>query len=329
MGWLESQPMQTFHEPQTDFSMKKLLLFSVAFILGTALFGQDEAIFAHYNITPILVNPAAAGFKDQTQVQFNARTQWAGFPDAPTTFGVQYNGPLGKTFGIGGGLLAENAARLTRVRAKLNYAFRFNIQETVKLAVGFSTEFQDIRLGNGILAQTFYQAGDSRIESAVRGTQSFDASFGIFATVKENTYFGLSFTNLVKARLDNIVTDTQGSFFSYYVFLAGHRFDLSDGAISIEPSIMVRQIKNAPFQMDVNMKVGFLNDKLITGLSYRSIKTVGVMLGTEISENLRMFYTFDLSLQDLQRYSVGSHEFSLIFGINKSKKGPRSPYGRR
>jgi len=81
--------------------------------------------------------------------------------------------------------------------------------------------------------------------------------------------------------------------------------------------------------MDVNMKVGFLKDKLITGLSYRSIKTVGVMLGTEISENLRMFYTFDLSLQDLQRYSVGSHEFSLIFGINKSKKGPRSPYGRR
>lgn len=311
--------------------MKKLLLLAIGLVWqASALLAQDEAIFAHYNLTPILLSPAAAGFNDASQVQFNARSQWTGFPDAPNTFGVQYHGPLGRTFGFGAGLVAENAARLTRVKARFNYAFRFNIQEAAKIAIGFSTEFQDLRLGNSILGQTFYQAGDARIEEAVNGRQSFDASFGIFASIRENTFVGLSFTNLVKARLDDIITSNEESFFTYYAFLAGHRFELLDGAISVEPSIMMRQIKNSPFQTDVNLKVGYFHDKLITGVSYRSLRAIGAMVGTEISDNLQMYYTFDLSLQDLQQYSVGSHEFSLIFGLKKRDPNrPRTPYGRR
>src|SRR5210317_2146419 len=98
--------------------MKRLILFFSILLSVQALHAQDEAIFTHYNINPVLINPAASGFDDAYQVLLNARASWSGFPDAPQTYGAQFNGPLGNTFGVGVGVLSESAAHLSRVRGK-------------------------------------------------------------------------------------------------------------------------------------------------------------------------------------------------------------------
>lgn len=302
-------------------------------LLPTAfLSAQDEAIFTHYNLAPILINPAAAGFEETHQIQFNARGQWIGFPDAPKNVGVQYHGPLGNTFGFGLAVMGESAGRYSRVRARLNSGFRFKIKEDIKLAIGFSTEFSQFSVGNNILGEPdpIYQPGDDIIEAAVNGRQQFDASLGFFARFYENTYASLSFTNLIAERLRSIGTGEEtGSLFQHYAFLVGHKFELSNNQLSLEPSIMLRQIKDTPFNVDINIKAGILNDKLIAGLSYRSLKTIGALIGTEISESFRFFYTFDLSMQDLQQYSTGSHEVTLAFGFKGPQNRPGSRYGRR
>lgn len=77
-----------------------LLIISTVYIVNA----QDEAIFTHYNITPILINPAAAGIFEEHQFQLTARAQWTGFDDAPVTLGAHYNGPLGNTVGLGIGI---------------------------------------------------------------------------------------------------------------------------------------------------------------------------------------------------------------------------------
>lgn len=103
-----------------------------------------------YHISPVLINPAAAGFDDSHNLHLNLRAQWTGFPDAPKTYTAYYNGPIGKSFGLGVGLLSETAAQLTRLKAQLNFAFKFNIQETAKLSAGFFTEFQQMTVDNAI-----------------------------------------------------------------------------------------------------------------------------------------------------------------------------------
>jgi type IX secretion system PorP/SprF family membrane protein len=164
----------------------------------------------------------------------------------------------------------------------------------------------------------------------VNGRQQFDASLGLFARFYENTYASLSFTNLIAERLNNIGTnESSGSLFQHYVFLVGHKFELSNNQLSLEPSIMVRQVKDTPFNVDINLKAGILDNKLIAGLSYRSLKTIGALIGSEISESFRFFYTFDLSMQDLQQYSTGSHEVTLAFGFKGPQNKPGSRYGRR
>lgn len=312
--------------------MKKLLHLILLLLPTAFLSAQDEAIFTHYNLAPILINPAAAGFEETHQIQFNARGQWIGFPDAPKNVGVQYHGPLGNTFGFGLAVMGESAARYSRVRARLNSGFRFKIKEDIKLAIGFSTEFSQFSVGNNILGEPdpIYQPGDNVIEAAVNGRQQFDASLGFFARFYENTYASLSFTNLIAERLRSIGTGEEtGSLFQHYAFLVGHKFELSNNQLSLEPSIMLRQIKDTPFNVDINIKAGILNDKLIAGLSYRSLKTIGALIGTEISESFRFFYTFDLSMQDLQQYSTGSHEVTLAFGFKGPQNRPGSRYGRR
>lgn len=296
--------------------MKKLILLAILVWAGmTSLRAQDQAIFSHYNINPILINPAAAGFGGQHQALFNARLQWVGFEDAPQTFMAQYNGPLGRAFGIGVGVLTERAAQLQRLRAQLNYAFRFQIQDDWDLAAGFATELHQIRLNGSTVGGAFFDLGDRIINANMDGVRFLDASVGLFGTFRENTFGGFALTNLVRTRLDGIVnTDEKESFLNYYIFYLGHRFEVEDLKFNVEPSIMVRQIRDTPFQMDINFKAGFLDDQLLAGVSYRSLGVLGVMLGTQVSA-FNLYYTYDVSFQRFQQYNGGAHEVTVALNF--------------
>jgi type IX secretion system PorP/SprF family membrane protein len=296
--------------------MKQFLLTisCLAFVFLTAR-AQDEAIFSHYHLTPILLNPAAAGFSDNYQLQFNARAQWTGFDDAPTTMAARYNGPIGKTFGLGVGVMSEKAAQLNRLKLHLDYAFRFQIQEDWKLSFGFFTEFQRMQIDNDITTSSFYDPSDNLLEDLLNGKGEFDAAVGAFGTYRDNTYAGLTFNNLVSSRLSDIAGGVDNeTFFSYYSFLFGHRFELVGPKISLEPSVMMRNIRNAPFQMDVNLKAGFLDDQLIAGVSYRSLGALGILLGTRLT-NFNLYYSYDVSFQRFQKYNTGSHEVTIALSI--------------
>ena len=92
--------------------MKKytyILAFSCAFMLSMSskLMAQDEAIFGHYMFNPSLINPAYVGFEGKHQLFTHYRSQWTGFPGAPQTFAMTYNGTLSDKVGLGGLLLNE------------------------------------------------------------------------------------------------------------------------------------------------------------------------------------------------------------------------------
>ena len=304
--------------------MKKLLLLITLGLSVFFLSAQEEAIFNHYLISPILVNPAAAGFNDEYQLQFNARAQWTGFADAPKNLAARVNGPVGRTFGLGVGIASESAAQLNRYKVQLDYAFRFGFgreymgQKETKVAFGFYTSFQRMTIDNSITEGPFYDPADETLENMLDGEGEFDAAFGVFGTFRENTYGGLTINNLVSNRLDNIAgTGEAEGIFSYYTLLLGHRFILDKQGINIEPSVLLRQLQNTPFQADVNVKAGFLNDQLIAGLSYRSLGAVGLLVGTKLN-NFNLYYGYDLSFQEFQRYNSGSHEVMIALSLDRS-----------
>jgi type IX secretion system PorP/SprF family membrane protein len=298
-------------------NMKKLLFLIACFsFLINDLNAQYEAIFSHYQVNKLLINPATAGFdQDNHKLFMNVRNQWSGFTGAPESYSLSYNGPIGKSLGLGALIFTEKIASFTRYRMQLSYAFRYDINET-KLGFGMSTEFNRTRLDNSVLNDPLYDAGDQIIEDGVDGIRTFDASFGAYLELPEGTFFGMSMPNLIKNKLDDISGESTGGLFNYYLFNAGHRFTIDKKKVTIEPSILVKKVRNAPFSMDLNVKAGFLNEKLISGLTYRMGDggAVAFLVGTKY-KNLQFYYSYDAFMGDFQQYSSGSHEITVAYQI--------------
>jgi len=303
--------------------MKKLLLLIACFsFLAINLNAQYEAIFSHYQINKLLINPATAGFDQENHKLFmNVRNQWSGFTGAPESYSLSYSGPIGKSLGLGALLFTEKIAAFTRYRMQLSYAFRYDINQT-KLGFGMSTEFNRTRLDNSILSDPLYDTGDQIIEDGVDGYRTFDASFGAYLELAEGTFFGLSMPNLIKNKLDEISGVSSGGFFNYYLFNAGHRFAIDDKKVTLEPSILVKKLRNVPFLMDLNLKAGFLDEKLIAGLTYRMGDggAVAFLVGTKY-KNLQFYYSYDAFMGDFQQYNSGSHEITVAYQIQRKTGG--------
>ena len=302
--------------------MKKIILFPIFVLMAGFLFGQDEAIYTHYIINPLLVNPAHAGFPENHRVQMNVRSQWVGFPGSPRTYGITYGGPIGKTLGLGLAVHSDNVAALSKYRIQMNYAFRYTIND-FKIAGGFSTEFQNTRLASaGLTNEQIFDQDDQLIDQAVNGIRVFDASLGFFGTYKERTFAGVSFPNLVSARLDDIVTESQGgSLFKDFVFMLGHDFEVDQYDFTIQPSIMMMNVRDVPFGLDFNLKATFLDRKLTAGLLYHAgrLNGLGVLLGTKL-QIFELYYSYDVSFQQFQSYNGGSHEVTIGFDFEAARR---------
>lgn len=309
--------------------MKKLyFLFGFLFLLNYS-YAQDEAVYNHYHLNHMLVNPAATGMESLHRVHLNARAAWVGFGEgSPTTYSLAYNGAVGKQFGLGAMIFSENVASLSRTRGQLNYAFRFEFPD-FKLGVGFSTEFENESIPASVMTNMSYDEGDMLIESLVDGRMRFDASFGVFSRIKEKTYVGLSFLNLISSRIGDISEGGEESnLLSFYTFTAGHKFVIEGLDFQIEPSLMIRKVRNVQSSLiDFNVKADFLEERITTGLSYRSGTggALGILLGTKINA-FRIYYTYDVYFGAFQRYSSGSHELTASFEFGGKGKDRAEEY---
>lgn len=288
---------------------------------------QDESVFMHYTNSPTLLNPAHAGFQEQFQALFNFRNQWTSFPGSAFTYSAGLESPIGKVMGAGFRLWSENIASLTKYKMQLDYAFRYDINK-LKLAGGFSSAFKTIRLNPSEVDNTFIETGDAVFEDYLDGIRVFDASFGLFGKYNDKTSIGVTFPSLVVNKLNSISAgDDNMNLFSFYTVYVAQELYIRDYNVTIEPSLLLRKIRNGAHTLDINFKGGFLNEKLVGGLSYRiplendltfSDGAAGILLGTDF-DNITLYYSYDISLLQFQGYNAGGHEISFRLKFTEPK----------
>ncbi|MFT5384116.1 MAG: type IX secretion system PorP/SprF family membrane protein [Saprospiraceae bacterium] len=297
---------------------KTLILFAfIAYCCSSAI-AQEEAVFMHYIFNPTLINPAATGFdKEHHDVFINVRSSWTNFPDAPKTYALSYNGPVGKRLGLGAMIYSENVAGLTRFRGQLSYAFQYQIKD-FDMAFGMSTEWHRTSIDNSVTNSVLYEEGDERVLAAMDGETEFDATIGIYGGYKDRIFFGLSSPGLVRGKLDQISDTGDGGPFQYLLANLGGKFELAESKVKLMPSILVKKVRGVDFQTDVNLVASFLKDQLMTGLTYRAGTggNLGIILGTKYN-TLQFIYTYDVYMDDFQKYNGGSHEITINFQFNR------------
>ena len=302
--------------------MKKLFLSISIFMASWAyLSAQDQAIYTQYMLNPVLINPGATGAGDQHELFLNYRNQWSSIEGAPRNYTISYNGKATDRVGLGFMANAETFGPTRRYRVLLSYAYQIEA-ENYNLGIGLSTEYHQFNLSGASILNRILDISDVLLQDAADGAQYFDVTVGVFGDIGGDFTFGLSFPNLVRARIDQSISDeeTESTSFRYFTLMTGYRFGLDDYGVNILPSVVLKRIYQGPddIHADLNLLVSFLDEQLLGGVTYQvgAANRIGFIIGTKLND-FNFYYSYDVSTNPLQDYSNGSHE--LTVGINLSR----------
>lgn len=282
---------------------------------GNILNAQYDAMFTQYMFNEMYINPAYAGSKEAMAANLTHRQQWVSFPGRPITSSFTLHGPLANNkMGLGISFLNEQIGKLNRNLLYINYAYRIKTGKNSQLSFGlmggihnqvnkFSelkpTETGDIQLSNNTPSLTSPNFGTG----IYYYTNKFYAGISIPRMIDDNYLFNANGTIIKNYHL-------KPSLFHYYLTV-GHIFDINDN-IKCKPQTMIKLVQNAPIQYDFNLNF-LINNKIWTGISYRSKADISALIGLQVNPQLLINYSYDYSISNIQKYAQGSHEFTLAY----------------
>jgi len=287
-----------------------------AIVLGVVSAGmtQESGVYTQYHLNPVLLNPGATGFSGAHEFILNYRNNWASFDGAAKDYTFMYHGAMGDRIGIGGQLYSESIGRFRSFQGTVNYAYRIR-SDAYDIGIGISTGVQQLRLSSEF--DPFLDDTDELLNEALDGVILFDAAFGVYGEFNDAFFFGLSFPNLVRSRISNIHGDVEDPNDEFnYAALIGYRFKVNNYNFYVEPSLAVKNIRRVPFHVDLNLKLSFLEEQLVGGITYSlgEESRFGVLIGTRI-DALKIFYGYGVSFGEFQDFNNGAHEFTIQYSL--------------
>ena len=302
-------------------SMKRFLTVLLV-VLSFSAFGQQDPLFSQYMFNKLLVNPAYAGSRENLSIDLLDRYQWVGIEGAPNTITLAAHALLeSKKIGLGMYVFRDELGPTVNQGLMATYAYRiqtqkgwfsFGIQGGIKY---FNFDWNAINTRDP--DYMFYPQDVERITP--------DVNLGIYYQTPR-FFAGLSSKQLLENEYG--VGEVEGrTTFSrlsrHYYAMTGMAFPLND-KIVFRPSMLGKFVRNAPLQMDFNASFLF-SDLFWIGASYRTEKAVIFLTEFRITDFLRIGYSFDLYLNELQLHNKGSHEFRLGFDIDLRKSRMKTP----
>jgi type IX secretion system PorP/SprF family membrane protein len=307
--------------------MKKIqypILIACLTILGHAtLNAQQEAMFSRYMFNTMAITPAYAGSHEALRVSMQARRQWMGIAGSPTTGLVSADG-VSRDTRAGWGILAgyESIGLYRNTEIHGNYAYRMEMGDG-NLALG-------IRAGG-----TFYQHRGTEANLQQGGDPLYAQNEGFFVPKMgvgayfqdDNWFAGASVPNLAAYRAGRAFTfnDDQSfvrrHYFAHLGFITG-----LDRGIMLKPSILVKYVKGAPVQADINAQV-YVNNKIGFGAGYRTGDSFSILCEFFPNEMLRIGYSYDATTSRLAKFGANAHE--IVIGYEFADQRRASPTRNR
>jgi type IX secretion system PorP/SprF family membrane protein len=306
-------------------NMKKIIF--LVFLIPLINKGQYDHLFSQFMFNEVFINPGYAGSKEALSVTGLHRQQWMNFPGRPVTTTFSMHGPFfGNKMGLGINFLNEKIGKLNRNLAYLTYAYRIKTDKKGTLGLGLNIGIHNQI--NKLSELKSNDAGDIQITQNTPSLISPNTGFGLFYNT-EKFYTGVSVPRIIddSYMFDDNSNIQQKISFNFeklhYYYVLGYVFTLNPD-LYLKPQGMVKFVQNAPLQYDVN--VSMLIKKLIWfGLSYRSNAAAVGMLGVQATPQLFFGYSYDYGLNEIQRYSQGSHEIVLNYLFSYKQKKVISP----
>ncbi len=303
--------------------IKPILIILFSLFSFTALHAQQEAMYTHYMDNTLGINPAYAGSRDALTITALHRSQWVDFEGAPRTQTLTAHSPVyTDAVNLGLSVYNDKIGPVHNTAVYIDYAFRFNLTEKSKLALGLKVGFDNYNFN---LSALKLDTGNDPAFMVNDGVFSPNFGFGIYYN-RENFYAGLSTPKLLENDYAYSVADNLSVEKRHYYLIAGGIIPLSSD-IKLKPTGYVKAVQGAPIEVDLTASFLFY-DRFLLGAMYRTGDAVGVLAGVYITQQLSVGYSFDWSfVNTTSKYNDGSHEivitYDFIFKENKKIRSPR------
>lgn len=307
---------------------KNLILLILAIVVNTLFFNisakaQTEPMYSQYLYNMLGVNPAYAGNREATSLNFFQRRQWVGLSGAPQTTSMSIDGASNNNkFGWGVQLYDDKLGVEKADGANLMFSTHIQISQKGVLSGGLSIGLMNYRI-DLINVQGRYTPSDPAFYSNFNKWLP-DVGLGIYYNT-DKFYVGLSVPNVLKSRLtafDVMNSGIQKVNSTHLFFTSGYVFDVNDD-VKIKPSTMIKAVGGAPIELDLNTNL-WLKDIIGIGCSYRTGDAIVAMAEAQINENLRFGYAYDMTISTLKYYNDGSHEIMIRYEFGKDKSKVKS-----
>jgi type IX secretion system PorP/SprF family membrane protein len=302
-----------------------LTVFSLLLVLNPAK-AQHEPQFTQYMFNETFINPAYAGSHEGVSANLLYRDQWVGLHGSPKTetFTIHTSAAKRK-LGLGLSVMNESIGVSKKFVVCGDFAYRILMPNSV---FSFGLQGGIVNEQENLTTVQTNVGGDNQFATDIRKYFLPNAGFGMYYYYKKKFYAGISIPRLLENKIDasqpNVVVHNVGNpKIWHYYFTTGYVFQMAEN-VKFKPSIMVKAVTNSPVELDGNLNFLF-HEFLWLGASYRTGDAVAGLVGFQISKQLRVGYSYDYTLSDLQRFNGGSHEFTLCYDFGSQKHRVVSP----
>ena len=297
-------------------------------------------------LNQFVVNPALTGIENYTDVKLSHRHQWVGLDGSPVTtyatihtpigkkdfrttpvsYRVPGENPRGKSYwqeytaaephhGLGLQMFNDRTGPLNQFAGYITYAYHLGLGAKTSLAAGFGAGVTNLSLNASKLNFVFTTVDPAVQNGGYLNVLKPDFNAGVYL-YSADYFVGLSAQQIIPQKIEfenNTVRTRDGKLIPHIFLTAGYRL-LAGEDFNFTPSVMVKYINPLPAQLDLNVKLQYL-DVAWAGASYRTREGFAALVGINVSNTINVGYSYDYTTSKLNTISHGSHEIQVGFLI--------------
>jgi type IX secretion system PorP/SprF family membrane protein len=317
--------------------VRRLAYIFILIIFGTTAAAQQLPLYSQYLYNKFLINPAVAGSDGYTSFNLTAREQWVGYSGAPRTFSFSGQGRILKKgysiregasnrtvlrpksdgkVGFGGYIFSDKNGLIQRTGFQASYSYHMWVQNNTQVSMGLALTGYYFKINEKEIR--FEDPNEPWLNNELRrGMFVPDVDFGIYV-LNPNYSFGFSTAQLfgAAAKIGGEAYQSYRMDRHYYIF--GTYSFYSNSKVELQPSALVMMSEQLKPMADIGFT--FIYDqKFWAGISYRTAKAIIPNFGVTYN-NLFIGYSFDFTLQEIQRITWGTHELTIALRFGDSAR---------
>lgn len=321
-----------------------VLFFSLTILLSTKVYGQDPQ-FSQFYANPMYLNPALTGNTAQFRMASTYRNQWPSIPQGYVSYTAAFDYNIEKA-NSGVGFLATHdkagneGLKFTNLALLYSTYVRLNRLSFLKGGIKVSHTSRGVNQSELLFSDQIIRDGAPfSIEDIGDNISHIDLGAGLLLANTQKYWLGVSIDHINQPEYSFLGTN---SFLPIKTSVhGGWTFELEPKGKISRPTFVkaIVHYKSQGKWDQVDIGAYYEQDPLFVGLWYRGIpwfkedetdspnnESMVAMIGVK-SDDLKIGYSYDITISRLARNSGGAHEISIIYEIaNTSKKRKRRRY---